>query len=632
MSESTSAVFMLDHMITQMAFANRSQINQHSAAGMMMTMLSNRVSHTFNFCGPSLSIDTACSSSLVSFHVACQDIWRGACDMAVTGGVNVMMRPEYPMGMCKGHFLSRDGESKSFDSRGDGYGRGEGAGAVLLKPLSKAIEDGDHVLATVVGSGTNQDGRTPGISMPNGEAQQALIEQVCRDYGVNPQQVDYVECHGTGTAIGDPTECRAIGNTYGKGRGSDNPIVIGSIKSNIGHLEAAAGVAGVDQGCPDDHEPSLNAAWKSSGKKRRDSLQRFEHPSVRSKSSNWEKRISQFAFAINSFGYGGSNAHVLMQSPDTALPVDSEGVIPTPSGNGHSNGHSNGHANGHANGKPKSRSRSFPLVLPVTAKSKESLEANAASIARVLRDSDTPLEDVVYTVVRRRALLNHRAVAMGNNREELIAALEAVASDSEHQNLVRDTQPFQGLERPVFVFTGMGPQWWYMGQQLYKTEPLYKKVVDEADAIFRKIAGFSILDEMLKSEEDSEVQKTVYAQPANFIIQLGVFELLKAAGIRPGLVVGHSVGELGFGVRGRRLESRRCVKGQFPSFSAAGGDRRHGWNAGSGRWQRRSRANYRAIQRRCFPGGEQQSFDRHAGWRYSGSRADCGTIDARRDI
>ena len=185
--------FMLDHMITQMAFSNRCRINQHTAAGMMMTMLSNRVSHTFDLRGPSLSMDTACSSSLVAFHYACQDVWRGACEMAVVGGSNVMMRPEYPMGMCKGHFLSRDGESKSFDSRGDGYGRGEGAGVVLIKPLDAAVRDGDNILATVIGTGTNQDGRTPGISMPNGEAQQALIEEVCEQYRVTPSTVDYVD-------------------------------------------------------------------------------------------------------------------------------------------------------------------------------------------------------------------------------------------------------------------------------------------------------------------------------------------------------------------------------------------------------------------------------------------------------
>ena len=219
--------FMLDHMITQMTPSNRSQINQHTAAGMMMTMLSNRVSHTFDFRGPSLSIDTACSSSLVAFHYACQDLWRGACELAVIGGANTILRPEYPMGMCKGHFLSRDGECKSFDARGDGYGRGEGAAAVLVKPLAAALAAGDPILATVVGTGTNQDGRTPGISLPSFAAQKALIAEVCEKYAIDPREVRYVECHGPGPAAGDPIEARAVGETYGAARRDVGPVVIG---------------------------------------------------------------------------------------------------------------------------------------------------------------------------------------------------------------------------------------------------------------------------------------------------------------------------------------------------------------------------------------------------------------------
>jgi acyl transferase domain-containing protein len=244
--------FMLDHMVSQMSVANRSAINQNTAAGMMMTMLSNRISHTFDFRGPSLSIDTACSSSLVAFHYACQDLWSGISEIAVVGGANVMLRPEYPMGMCKGHFLSRDGECKSFDERADGYGRGEGVATVLLKPLEAALRDGDPILSTVVASGSNQDGRTPGISMPSGQAQEQLIRDVCARFEITPNQVRYVECHGTGTAVGDPTETRAIGNVYGAARKEVGPVVVGSIKSNVGHMEAAAGWCGrSDKGSTD---------------------------------------------------------------------------------------------------------------------------------------------------------------------------------------------------------------------------------------------------------------------------------------------------------------------------------------------------------------------------------------------
>ena len=473
--------FMLDHMITQMAFANRSKINQHSAAGMMMTMLSNRVSHTFNFVGPSMSIDTACSSSLVSFHVACQDVWRGACDMAVVGGTNIMMRPEYPMGMCKGHFLSRDGESKSFDRRGDGYGRGEGAGAILVKPYHQAKLDGDMILATVLGTGTNQDGRTPGISMPNGESQRSLIESVCQEHGIQFDDVDYVECHGTGTGIGDPTECTAIGNTYGKNR-SDNPVVIGSIKSNIGHLEAAAGVAGIIK------------AVLTLQERRAFPLGNFQEQHKEIDFCKLGIKLSTefiplgnadepIKAAVNSFGYGGSNAHVILGSApaeETSREMDAS-APQSPIG------------------------KSF--LLPITAKSSKALKANAKQMAQFLEDSNSSVEDIVYSAVKHRAHLSHRAVVSGATTDELVTGLEAVASDSDNPNCVVESQPFQGIRKPVFVFTGMGPQWWYMGQQLYESEPLYRDVVEEADSIFKTISGFSILKEMLKSEAESRIQK-----------------------------------------------------------------------------------------------------------------------------
>jgi acyl transferase domain-containing protein len=237
--------FMLDHMITLMQAANRARHNANTAAGMMMTMLANRLSHVFDLRGPSLSIDTACSSSLVAFSYACRDIWSGECDIAVVGGANIMTRPEYSIGMSKGQFLSRDGQCKSFDARGDGYGRGEGGGIVLLKTLEKALADGDTILATVAGAGVNSDGRTPGISMPSADAQSLLIREVCDRFDIDPAQVRYVECHGTGTAVGDPLEAASIGSVYGVGRQGDERVVLGSIKSNIGHLEAGAGIVGV---------------------------------------------------------------------------------------------------------------------------------------------------------------------------------------------------------------------------------------------------------------------------------------------------------------------------------------------------------------------------------------------------
>ncbi len=517
--------FMLDHMITQMSAANRSAINQNTAAGMMMTMLSNRISHTFDFKGPSLSIDTACSSSLVAFHYACQDLWRGDIELAVVGGSNVMLRPEYPMGMCKGGFLSRDGECKSFDERGDGYGRGEGAGVVLVQPLSAAIRDGNEILATVIATGTNQDGRTPGVSMPSGDAQQALIEDVCKKYKIDPASIDYVECHGTGTSIGDPTETRAIGAVYGKARREKKlgPVIVGSIKTTTGHMEAAAGVAGVIKA-------TLTVLHRQATP-----LANFQSPNPAILCDDWNIKLSDelvtlgenenaIRVAVNSFGYGGSNAHAILESAPASLIQPSLDA---------------------SNTQATFMNRRVPLLLPVSGRSEAAVLALAGQYAQLLENSEIEVDDVLYSAAFKRAHLTHRTIVKGNNRQELIDALKSVANKLDHENVVRGNQPFQGHRQPVFVFTGMGPQWWAMGQELYRESPLYRAVVDEADTLFQSISGFSALAEMLRNESTSQITRTEFAQPANLLIQIGILAVLKSSGIRPGAVVGHSVGELG---------------------------------------------------------------------------------------
>lgn len=514
--------FMLDHMISQMAPSNRSQINQHTAAGMMMTMLSNRVSHTFDLRGPSLSIDTACSSSLVAFHYACQDIWRGAAELSIVGGANVMTRAEYPMGMCKGHFLARDGECKSFDARGDGYGRGEGAAAVLLKPLAAALADGDEVLATVIGTGTNQDGHTPGISMPSRSAQQSLIQRVCDEYQIDPSSVAYVECHGTGTAVGDPTESKAIGAIYGRARRELAPVVIGSIKSNIGHTEAVAGAAGIIKAVVTTMDrqayPLANL--------------RTCHPDIPFDELNL--RISDdtiplgdsFCAAVNSFGYGGSNAHVVLQTAprrdasqftEASVAAQTQGCGESPC--------------------------PLPYFLPLSARSPKALAELADRYSELL-NGPSNLDDVLYSVSHKRAHLNHRAVVSGRSRSELLTALKALRDGQESTDVVLNNVPYSCNSAPVFVFTGMGPQWWAMGQELYRDQPIYRAAVEEADRLFQEIAGWSILAEMLKEETQSRITQTEFAQPANLLIQIGLLATLRAAGIEPAAVVGHSVGEL----------------------------------------------------------------------------------------
>lgn len=518
--------FTLDHMLNQLGASNRPFIGSHSAAGSTMTMLSNRISHAFDFRGPSISIDTACSSSLVATHYGCQDLWAGRCEMAVVGGVNVMIRPEYPIAMSKGKFLARDGHCKSFDSRADGYSRGEGAGIVIVKPLAKALADGDTVWAQIEATGVNQDGRTNGITVPSGDAQKALMRKVTADAGIDPARVRYVEAHGTGTALGDPTEAGAIGSVYGQSRSAGDACVIGSVKSNIGHLEAAAGVAGLIKTvlCLKHNaipplatliEPNPAIPFNDLGLQLADRLMPMTEA---------DDDGDVYA-AINSFGYGGTNAHIVLRRPAGTLRAEDapeEAAGQEDAGN----------------------TRTFPHILPVSARSDGALAELAQAYRERLADSSTALDDVVFSAARRRSHGPQRLAVLGNDRDELIAALDTFAAGTADHRVATGTKPYQGQRLPVFVYTGMGPQWWGMGQELWRTHSVYREAVAEADEAFRTISGFSILEEMLRGENASRITETQFAQPANFMVQVGLTAVLKAAGVVPGAVVGHSVGEV----------------------------------------------------------------------------------------
>jgi acyl transferase domain-containing protein len=350
-------------------------------------------------------------------------------------------------------------------------------------------------------------------------SERTVIREVCDRYSIDPQEVRYVECHGTGTAIGDPTEAGAIGSVYGSARKGISPVVIGSVKSNIGHLEAAAGVAGIikavltlmyRQALPlaNLQEPNPNIPFDELNVRLADDLIELG------------KEDEEFCAAVNSFGYGGTNAHAILRTaPITEAPT-APGVFDEPD------------------------LRKFPHFLPLSARSPKAVAAVAGKYAQLLNDGAS-LTDALYSVSFKRAHLSHSAVVKGSDRSQIIAALEALSRNEENDDIIQGVEPYQGHRKPVFVFTGMGPQWWAMGQELYRDEPIYRAAVDEADAIFTEVAGFSILAEMLKSEEESQITTTVFAQASNLIIQIGLLAVLRAAGVEPGAVVGHSVGELG---------------------------------------------------------------------------------------
>lgn len=506
--------FCLDNKLQQLGALNRDLIGQNTATSSTMVMLSNRISYSFDLRGPSLTIDTACSSALVAAHYACLSIWTGESDMAVAGGVNVMLRPEYPIAMSKGQFLSKHARCKAFDEDAGGYVRGEGAGVVVFKPLSKAMADGDYIYAVVRGTGSNQDGATNGITVPNPEAQEELIREVYEKAGIEVKDIKYIEAHGTGTKVGDPLELTALDNVLKTAHDKNNKVFVGSVKTNIGHLEAAAGIAGIiktslvlnrRQVPPHLHFKKANPKID------------FENISLKIplKLENFGDDEKLMA-SINSFGYGGTNGHMVMEQPPREYLSQFT--------------------------KKEKQLEREQFLFPISAKSDVALAGICKKYAEYLKTEGVSIVDFAYTLAYRRSHHLNRLTIVAATKEELIEKLEAY-SNGELLTAVTFNQA-QEKNKLVFVFTGMGPQWWAMGREMYQKEPIFKKVIDECESIFKKIAGWSLLDELMKPEAESRMNETAIAQPGNFFIQAALTEVWKAWGITPEAVVGHSVGEV----------------------------------------------------------------------------------------
>ncbi len=507
--------FALDAMTILMSpFGRKLLDTHHTATAASMTMLAARLSYIFDLRGPSVTMDTACSSSLVALHYACKALINDECDMALAGGVNVMLSAEYPIIMSKGHFLARDGHCKSFDAKADGYSRGEGCGIVLLKRLDDAIRDGDQIHAVICGTGVNQDGRTDGITVPSASAQEALIREVYTQANVPLHAVRYVEAHGTGTPIGDPLEAEALGRTMGAGRDETQPLIIGSVKANIGHLEAAAGVAGLIKACLclqhrlvprqihlDDPNPAI--PFEELGLKL--PLNALPLPT-----SNGEPLYA----GVNSFGYGGTNAHAILRAYPPVQPA-------------------------------LTRHQASTCLLPLSARNEGALRLMAEACADALVQEDAPAAaDFSSAMALYRSHFDHRMVVQGTSQTELAARLRTFLTEGAAEGVTVGRSLNQRQSGVVFVFSGMGPQWWGMGQALLESEPVFRASAEACDQAFQKVSGWSILDEMRMPEANSRMRETCIAQPANFVLQVALASLLKHLGVEPSAIVGHSVGEI----------------------------------------------------------------------------------------
>jgi acyl transferase domain-containing protein/surfactin synthase thioesterase subunit len=487
-------------------------VNAYVGTGNALSIAANRISYLFDWRGPSLAIDTACSSSLVATHLACQSLHSGEANLALAGGVNLILRPELTLIFSKARMMSPDGRCKTFDARANGYVRGEGGGIVVLKRLADAAREGDRILAVIRGSAINQDGRSNGLTAPNGPSQEAVIKQAMSNAGASPAHIRYVEAHGTGTSLGDPIEADALGSVMSKGHSLDDRCVVGSVKTNIGHLEAASGIAGL-----------IKVALSLQHRLIPPSLH-FQTPNPYIPLDKLPLRVPQaleplpegrVALAgVSSFGFGGTNAHVILAEPPRP-------TQPSPSDD-------------------------RPHLLPLSARSPEALQAIAQSYRAFFKSTgaELSLSDIAYTASCRRNHHDHRCAIAAHDRAELVERLEAFCQGEPSAGLSSGGKKRNRPPKLTFVFSGQGSQWWAMGRQLWQHEPIVCATLEQCDAILQPMAGWSLIAELTRDEAQSRLGETEIAQPALFALQVALVALWRSWGLQPDAIVGHSLGEV----------------------------------------------------------------------------------------
>ncbi|GAD82485.1 type I polyketide synthase [Nocardia asteroides NBRC 15531] len=516
--------FVVDQSVIGVVGPALFHTDMHTPASASYTMLSNRIAYALNLVGPAITVDTACSSSLVAFHLACQALANDDCRVALAGGVNVMLQPETFVLMCKGGFLATDGRCKSFDAAADGYGRGEGAGMVALKRLDDAVADGDRIYAVVKATGSNQDGRTTAITVPNADSQEALARTVCARSGLAPSAITYLEAHGTGTLVGDPVELRALGRVFGAASGRIGSVGVGSVKATIGHTEAAAGVASVIKAAlAISHRTLPPQGWLDTPNPDIPFADLGLH--VQTAAEPLAADAGPMSVAVNGFGYGGTNAHAIL-------------------------------AEFTGQQAPSAPHRHLG-ILPISARGTGAARALAGRFADLLTAGADPdhLAEAAWTRMAHHPF--RTGVLLGDSTEDLIRDLRGYAA-GEGRDAARTV--VSAAAEPVFVFSGMGPQHWRMGRDLLGAGGVFAETAHRIDAEFRAVAGWSIIAELLRPEAESRIGRTEVAQPANFLIQVGLVAELAEYGITPAAVVGHSVGEVSAAYVSGMLTLRDAVR------------------------------------------------------------------------
>ncbi len=509
---------------SRLQMSDPSYLDAYAGTGNAHSVAANRLSYTFDLRGPSVAVDTACSSSLVAVHMALQSLRSGESDLAFAAGVNLMLRPELSITFSQARMMAADGRCKTFDAAADGYVRGEGAGLVLLKRLEDARRDGDPVLAVIYGAAVNQDGRSNGLTAPNGLAQQAVIRQALQDAGISAAELTYVEAHGTGTPLGDPIEVHSLRAVLEESERRPERTYLGSVKTNIGHLEAAAGIAGLikvvlalqhGQIPAHLHFSELNPYIALDG----------SPLAIAAQAQAWPAEDGPRFAGVSSFGFGGTNAHVIVGDPVAQTVEEDRSLVV--------------------------QGQAGPAILPLSAKTEAALVELARGYERLLAEhTELPLAAICRAAATGRDHWPYRRALVAADRAGLQQKLQELRA------LAGGAKTIAAPPSIAFLFTGQGSQFAGMARTLYETQPVFREVLDRCAAILAGELPEPLLDVIFGCEQNDPAQaihETAYTQPALFAVEVALAELWRSWGIRPAMVLGHSVGEY----------AAACVAGVF---------------------------------------------------------------------